>query len=95
VSSTTPSPPEMAARHRDRVDRLASQFVGHLGEIAFIQARKSEGAAIVSSKGVFEGIVTGASSKQDRKPVVAKAVKRFRLKTKKNLISPPFSVLAF
>ena len=32
------SRPEMAARHRDRVDRLATQFVGHLGEIAFIQA---------------------------------------------------------
>ena len=29
---------EMAARHRDRVDRLAAQFVRDLGEIAFIQA---------------------------------------------------------
>jgi len=33
----------------------------------------------------LEGIVTGASSKQDRKPVVAKAVNASDLKTKKNL----------
>ena len=50
----------MAARYRDGVDGLGAQFIGNLGEILAFKRRKSEGDAIVSSKGVLEGFVTGA-----------------------------------